>query len=905
MNKIYTYADPFALKETFFWEEIKDSPNLCVSQTLVNGLKAAHGRDNFLFISTIDNFLKDFYEIWVDNPENEIKQYLSLSEEIITIPNKKLQKSLKFNQREVMQALKFLIELEVEANGFDESQCTEEQQVFLTIYKNLLPKDEWGKLKKIEDKDQESVLESVECLLIKEEKKVKEQKQKFKQEATIKEQAPNVVGNRSARRRATTSSERQLIELEKELQHINKIKEMILKPTYTVDKIVIHGVHQFTPLLLKFIKHLNQNNISVIFVFHYMEQYEQTFATWKRVYSWTGIDFESDPTLSVPIKEKSLGKAIGDLIDGKRTNSNVEGMELIKFDNITSFSDHVSHIYKNAKGPKKLANMAEHFYAPNNSQVHELLKMYHPEQFGNKHFLAYPIGQYILGLYNMWDADKKMLIINERSLRECLSINIVNSKEGKSPLQIYNKIALFFKDLQNIDQFLKRLDRLIKVVGVIEEGKEWFIARLRGFSFYHCSSSELKYFQKVISDLFTIANHLFGENTNGYVNYQDHFKRLVKLISTNFGAEVSDEENEILALLEERLSRVDQLQVEGSIEDLKETIHFYLNRPQDEDDANWIVKNFEQLEGDLLVEKSKPKNRTALSNFHLSILSDQKMKVPIKDLLPWPLNSNFFNAYNGYLEELDTVFTCKKEYSRFISYAFFNVNYFSNDKLLLSFIENSEGEKETPYFLLDMVGVKVKNEPSPRMGVNTGKREQGNNGIDIQLNEVNEARSISLCEYRYVHDYLLEDDNYFENEYHCKLYYRAILVEWIMRESNKRNVDPSSLVAEENKNLREFFPFWKDIDFYDMEQWVRNDVNRTPDDEYLQFRVQFLYRKLTDEDGDDLLRPAWEYDSRHFSNEQKKFGNKSLRKLDTHPLLCQYCKVRDVCLHHFTTEGEN
>ena len=36
--KIYTYKDPFHLDKYSYWNEIKQYPHLCVSQTLVQGL---------------------------------------------------------------------------------------------------------------------------------------------------------------------------------------------------------------------------------------------------------------------------------------------------------------------------------------------------------------------------------------------------------------------------------------------------------------------------------------------------------------------------------------------------------------------------------------------------------------------------------------------------------------------------------------------------------------------------------------------------------------------------------------------------------------------------------------------------------------------------------------------------
>lgn len=38
--------------------------------------------------------------------------------------------------------------------------------------------------------------------------------------------------------------------------------------------------------------------------------------------------------------------------------------------------------------------MREQFYSANNS-VNDILKVYFPEQFGERHFLAYPIGHFL------------------------------------------------------------------------------------------------------------------------------------------------------------------------------------------------------------------------------------------------------------------------------------------------------------------------------------------------------------------------------------------------------------------------------------------------------------------------------------------------------------------------------
>ena len=38
--RIYTYADPYRINQTDFWQEIKSYPQLCASRTLTRGCRA-------------------------------------------------------------------------------------------------------------------------------------------------------------------------------------------------------------------------------------------------------------------------------------------------------------------------------------------------------------------------------------------------------------------------------------------------------------------------------------------------------------------------------------------------------------------------------------------------------------------------------------------------------------------------------------------------------------------------------------------------------------------------------------------------------------------------------------------------------------------------------------------------
>ncbi len=149
--KIYTYSNPFKLKEESYWNEISKAPHLCVSQTLVQGLttpgRNKYDRKDFRYIYTIKSFNEKVYKDWLKNPENDIRQYIYLSEEINKL-NDQLRDTFKFNQREIYNALRLLIESRIKPHEIKKGY-SDEMDIFVDIYKNLYSYDCWNILDKI------------------------------------------------------------------------------------------------------------------------------------------------------------------------------------------------------------------------------------------------------------------------------------------------------------------------------------------------------------------------------------------------------------------------------------------------------------------------------------------------------------------------------------------------------------------------------------------------------------------------------------------------------------------------------------------------------------------------------------------------------------------------------------
>ena len=206
--KIYTYSNPFKLKEEEYWAEISNAPNLCVSQTLVQGLTTSgrnkYCREDYGFIYTIKDFNEKLYKDWLKNPENDIEQFLNLSKEIAKIENVNLKNTFKFNQRDLYNAIRLLIELNIKPWEIKRGYSLEIDE-FINIYEKLYSTDSWSVLNNLKI-DERKIKDSFIDLLSEE---IKDREKETRIENTV--------------------------------NHLKNYKKNI----GVIDKIVIHGVHRF------------------------------------------------------------------------------------------------------------------------------------------------------------------------------------------------------------------------------------------------------------------------------------------------------------------------------------------------------------------------------------------------------------------------------------------------------------------------------------------------------------------------------------------------------------------------------------------------------------------------------------------------------------------------------------
>ena len=240
---IYTYRDPYKLKENKeLWREISSCPYFCVAQTLVNGLKAVYGAAFQIGrVTTVKNLTDALYEKW-NGTACAVKQHADIDNIIVNssditgisrIELDNVKKSFLFNRDEVFTSIRTMFELKMEPQNIVEKYLTPEQRFIVSVYKKIRASE-----------------------------KVKD----FWLEQGFTEEQINQAITKAMTTAKDNSSTKNEIEVE------------------TLDHIVIHGVHQFSPLLLRAIEEIAKYK-KVILLINYQEQYKNIYQTWIDIYS--------------------------------------------------------------------------------------------------------------------------------------------------------------------------------------------------------------------------------------------------------------------------------------------------------------------------------------------------------------------------------------------------------------------------------------------------------------------------------------------------------------------------------------------------------------------------------------------------------------------------------------------
>ena len=880
---IYSYHNPYSLKDNQeLWDEIVNCPYFCVSQTLVNGLKTLYGKDfQINRVTTVKNLTDAVYRYWTGTA-CAVKQHADI-DNIISMASARcglnadevenIRKSFLFNRNEVFNSIRTMFELRMNPNNIVEKYLTPEQKFIVFIFNEIINsarnKDFLLKDNFTEQEIEEAIMAALQI---------------------VKENSGNA-------------------------------SESIGIGEF--DHIVIHGVHQFSSLMLRTIEEIAKYK-KVILLFNYQEQYKNIYQTWIDIYSSFDckmVDFKENefhPTDSSTISYEGnmLAQNMGKLLEGRKEDITVQKpYEIIEFDNMTEFAGYVAKIFEEAerRDPEyPMSAMSEQIYAADSS-ANDILKIYFPEQFGERQFLNYPLGHFFIAVANMWDSETNGILISDiNDIRECLSAGILAEKTPGRLASIFGKMESLFVGCLSVDEMLSRLKKVKKNKKFISDDKR--LEYISHISYYSVSKSEIKELEQALNDLEELASFFYEDFEKRPNNFKAFYKKLKQYLREEILDErdLGDEFTDIINRVLTRLDEIEDIDASASFECLKSTMSLYLvQETKPGKSANWIVKNYEQIDGDVL--RTAKDNKTQI--MHFACLTDEDIDAVKTREFSWPLNADFFEVAQNPVDWKYQVFVkARKEYKNFKRYALIYGLEFNKGKYKLSYVKRDGDLEREPYYLLKILGVDKKRNIDriiSRKLEDVSKIQFKNSSLGTY--SLYDYYRYKICKKRFLFETLTEGNTIYKDEF-LLAKYLEIWVENEIKES-MQGLPGSELLLVEKINekydeLKKYFPFAMNVNRIDIVNNVKNrleSVKKYPflsekDRKFMMIRELFIYKQLKNPKkfNKDVLKDKF-IDIPPNKIEEELSKDKLIEDnfRSSTDVWCQYCSNREICIVYY------
>jgi len=832
--KIYTYEDPYKLNKADFWSEISALPHFCGARTLVNGLKDVLGDSIEGLICPLDELVthEEVYMQWTDNISLRVQQYSAFSSAFKQLLEKRriskpFHMALQQNQNHFLEAVRLFVELDIGASAIDGSKGNTEQKLFVHMLKQA---------------QQSSLF-----------------------------QFPQTPSREKLKQIVVALAKKEVDECTGTPQEVKRCERAVgIAKEQPFDNIVVHGVHQFTPVQLRLLLAMEKMGMTIIFLFNYQKKYSKIYSSWNEIYGCFEVPVHHDtvvheyeaPTMQNP--SNALACALGEICeDRKAVGSSLlrkwyklyQSVQVMEFANITEYAHFVSNHFDAAiqrysesrsvmeRGNDVWSNAAvlrhldEQVYTANRD-VHTLLKIYYPEYAKDRHFLSYPIGQFFSAIYRLWDYENGKIVFDVNAIKECLSSNILSVAPGEVLLRTFYNVAILFENVTTYDEFqqeivegyAKNYDKIAVTPGTDA------LSELKGLSVYNkykVTKKDLLALIRAIEEINEIATYLFAlDNSHeDFINFGKHFHNLEEFLKQRELALANEQERALIMALQLRLDKIkpEHSAFSGTFRDLKEGLYYYLKQKNDEDQGvDWIVKNYEQIDGDVLQSK-RQFEKEQHKVYHFACVSDRDMNMTVNDQLPWPLTDEFIHdAYSPIDLQFQVYYTALGERSNFLRYALFYGLCFNRCDVRLSYVKQYGDETTEPYALLSILGlipkaelVKSVKNPVP-FSISVG--QELTKGIKYDRYQM---MDMFLCPYRFFLDYVMENGPVVQGNFLYQKYFENLLIEAVWKRVGKQNRSDAikylpKILEQESQKLEPFFKFWKSTEIFDLKLRAKN-----------------------------------------------------------------------------------
>lgn len=794
--RIFTYKDPCNLWNSTdgLKNEIKGAPHFCVSEVLVQGLIAKYKREEFNCIATIDEFVKNLFPSWLLETSKDVDRFLEVSQIInkelegendsLTPEEQKILKSFQKNIGSIVEVIKYLWETEeIKDNtitGLTPSTLAE--KVFINkIVKRILDKDysywhpEWHQgisALNVADAIRKCTLDEIRKIYVREEK--------IEEEGNLEEKRENALAWLRKELQDPKKANEEKREIYKSVQDNNREHN---------NKIVFHGLYRMKPIHFKLFELLEDESVGyeVIILNCYNPEYPSIYEVWNKLYYMLSQKYKITEvrigkyTNQIQDNHK-IGKIYGNLIEGRDTGDvlGIEGedkCEFYEYSTTMEFINNVSCVFdetQDEEGKKHIGRMKEQFYGVNGIELNKIFRIFYPELFKKKSFMSFPLGQFIYYLHDMWkDGELKL---NHNGLVECLNMY------DQSAIKVYNQVETYIgldrqKNGISLPKVMEKVDKLKECAKAYKKKGDNEFKDVAHFG-YILEEEDYIILENALQALQRVAESIFG---SGVANAGKHYKQLVDMIEhlkkePGWRA-FEKEEKKLLAEIRTHLENVDMNipneEITTDVNVLKDTINFYLRGSTEKDELNWLVRDFEQIDGDLLLfHASDIKKKSKATTVHYGLISNQNMLMKSRSTGIWPLSKETI-PNKWIVEMLDMLAENDKAYKRCM--LFQGLFYIPKHiKVKMSYVKNvanlnNEEKNHDEYFMMKSIRQIYQGNRLTKAvdSLHIGTDLVSKNTYELR-NDVQEPNTsikiLSSCPYRYMFSTALNKETYTYND---------------------------------------------------------------------------------------------------------------------------------------------
>ena len=238
---------------------------------------------------------------------------------------------------------------------------------------------------------------------------------------------------------------------------------------------------------------------------------------------------------------------------------------MTEFDNVTEFAGYIAKKFETAEALRKDDNyihsalyyMDEQLYAAN-SEVNNILKIYFPEQFGERAFLDYPIGHFFLSITNMWDPNSQSLCIKDiNDLYECLSCGIILEQKHGELISILDKTKLYYDKETSIKGIIKKLKKLKnRIDEIVDDDNEK--REIQRVEYFDISNSEIDTMISALRELNAITKYFYDDFSDQGNDFKLFYKKIRDVLVSKV-LDVQEIDSEFKNIVERLLQRLNMI----------------------------------------------------------------------------------------------------------------------------------------------------------------------------------------------------------------------------------------------------------------------------------------------------------------------------------------------------------